>query len=158
MKEHYLKLLGYNAWTNRRFLASMLENTVMNNKIFLLFSHLLTAEEVWLCRAKGVGAPVQRLWEVYPNETLQLMLADNSQAWIDYVNSLEESSLATEVSYRNTKGESFSTRLDDIITHLVNHGTHHRAQIASMLQQEKIQPPVSDYVVYVREQKATLVV
>lgn len=128
----------------------------MNNKIFLLFSHLLTAEAVWLSRAQGAAGPVQHLWEVYPNEVLQRMLEENSQAWYDYLQACDKNVLSGEITYKNSKGEAFTTRLDDVITHLVNHGTHHRAQIASMLQQEKVQAPVSDYIVYIREQQTML--
>lgn len=125
----------------------------MNNKIYLLFSHLLTAEEVWLSRARGEVGPVQRLWELYPNDALQRMLEENSEAWLSYLEACQEQDLVREVAYQNTKGESFTTRLDDIVQHLVNHGTHHRAQIASMLQHEKVLPPVSDYIFYIREKK-----
>lgn len=157
MKAHYQKLLDYNAWNNRRLLACLLDNTVMNNKVFLLFSHMLTAEEVWLCRAKNMQAPTQRLWQVYANETLQQMVEENSRSWLEYLESRGESDLTQAVVYQNTKGEAFSTSLNDIITHLVNHGTHHRAQIVSMLQQEKIQAPASDYIVYIREQHTAAV-
>jgi uncharacterized damage-inducible protein DinB len=157
MKAHILKLLNYNTWANRRFLSCMQENTVVNNKVFLLLSHLLTAEEIWLCRVKGVVAPVQRMWEIYPNATLPLMLEENSSQWIEYLNNCSSDDFDQEATYKNSKGESFSTRLDDIITHMVNHGSHHRAQIASLLQQEKIQPPASDYIVYIRELKPALV-
>ncbi|AHM61485.1 DinB family protein [Flammeovirgaceae bacterium 311] len=157
MKAHFLKLLNYNTWANRRFLSSLQENTVVNNKVFLLLSHLLTAEEVWLCRVKGLAAPVQRLWEIYPNATLPLMLEENSREWIGYLNNCSDSDLEREIVYQNTKGETFSTRLDDIIMHMINHGSHHRGQIASMLQQEKVQVPASDYIVYVRELNPALV-
>ncbi|WP_225000013.1 DinB family protein [Cesiribacter sp. SM1] len=157
MKAHFLKLLNYNTWANRRFLSCLQDNTVVNNKVFLLLSHILTSEEVWLCRVKGVEAPVQRLWEIYPNATLPLMLEENSSQWLEFLNNCSNTDFDQEAVYKNTKGESFSTRLDDIITHMVNHGSHHRAQIASMLRQEKIQPPAGDYIVYIRELKPALV-
>ncbi len=156
MKEHFLKVLSYNAWSNRRFMTCMLGSTVMNNKIFLLFSHLLTAEAVWLSRAQGGIGPVEHLWEVYPNDVLQRMLEENSQAWYDYIQACDKNALSGEVTYNNSKGEAYTTRLDDIITHFVNHGTHHRAQIASMLQQEKVEAPVSDYIAFIREQQPAL--
>lgn len=130
----------------------------MNNKIFLLFSHVLTAEEVWLCRVKGLQAPTQRLWQIYQNDTLQQMLEDNSRNWQDHLETCSQKDLSRTIEYKNTKGESFTTRLEDIVTHLVNHGSHHRAQVASLLQQEKIQPPISDYIVYVREQSSPVAV
>ena len=151
MKIHYLKLLDYNTWANRHLLACLLGGKVINNRTFLLFNHLLTAEEVWLCRVKEVPAPVQRLWELHPAASLQQMVEENSQAWYAYLQNCSDQELLREITYQNTKGESFTTRLDDIITHLVNHGTHHRAQIGSLLQQEKVQPPASDYIVYLRE-------
>lgn len=157
MKVHFLKLLDYNFWANRLFMIHLADSSVINNKIFLLFSHVLTAEEIWLCRAKGVEAPLQRLWQEYPTATLQQMLQNNAQEWPAYLSTLEEQELEREIPYKNSKGEQFQTRLDDIVTHLVNHGTHHRAQIASMLQQEKVQPPLSDYIIYIREQRIAVV-
>ncbi len=137
-------------------MVCLLNSNIINNRAFLLFSHLLTAEEIWLSRVKGLAAPVQRLWELYPNDTLQQMVEANSQEWLAYLSNCSEEDFLQEIAYHNTKGESFTTRLDDIITHLINHGTHHRAQISALLQLEKVQPPVSDYVFYLREQNITI--
>jgi uncharacterized damage-inducible protein DinB len=151
MKEHFLKLLTYNGWANRCFMQLLEDSPVINNKIFLLFSHVLTAEEVWLCRARSTEPPLQRLWQEYPNTVLKKMLEDNAHQWQAHVAGLKEKALLQPIAYQNSKGESFRTPLCDIITHLVNHGTHHRGQIAGLLQQEKVQPPVSDYIHYLRQ-------
>jgi uncharacterized damage-inducible protein DinB len=34
--------------------------------------------------------------------------------------------------------------------HLVNHGTHHRSEVATMLTKLGVAPPPIDYVVYLR--------
>jgi uncharacterized damage-inducible protein DinB len=35
---------------------------------------------------------------------------------------------------------------------VVNHGTHHRAQIALLLREAEIAPPATGYIYYLREQ------
>lgn len=154
MKAHYQKLLDYNFWANSQLLSCFQNSTVVNNKVFLLFSHILTAEEIWLCRAKGEKAPTQRLWQMYGNERLEQMLEENQGQWHSYFKDIGEKSLDQAIDYQNTKGEEFSASLSDMITHMVNHGTHHRAQIINMLQLEKIQAPASDYIVFLRMEHA----
>ena len=59
--------------------------------------------------------------------------------------------LDAPVAYTNSSGTAFETPLRDILTHVVNHGTHHRAQIALVLREAGIAPPATDYIYFVRE-------
>ena len=63
MNQHYQKMLAYTSWANARFLECMENNTVANAKVFLLMSHILIAEEIWLCRLLEQPAPNQNLWK-----------------------------------------------------------------------------------------------
>lgn len=55
-------------------------------------------------------------------------------------------------AYANSEGTPFETPLRDILTHVANHGTHHRAQIVLVLREAKIAPPPTDYIFYVRKE------
>ena len=50
MKSHFLNLFQYDAWANDLVLQSIKEKSIQNQKIELLFSHLLTAQKIWLDR------------------------------------------------------------------------------------------------------------
>lgn len=55
------------------------------------------------------------------------------------------------IAYRNLKGESFQSSVQDIFFHVSNHYTHHRAQIMRLLRENGIAPFSSDYIFYIRE-------
>ena len=51
----------------------------------------------------------------------------------------------------NSKGETFSNKIKDILFHIINHSTYHRAQIATDLKQNGIEPINTDYIFYKRK-------
>lgn len=56
------------------------------------------------------------------------------------------------ITYTNSKGNSFTTALEDVIFHALNHETHHRGQIALVLRESGVAPPATDYIFFLREQ------
>ena len=50
--------------------------------------------------------------------------------------------------YKNTKGMPFQAPLGQLITHVVNHGTHHRAETGMLLERLGRSPGDMDYVYY----------
>lgn len=153
MKEHYQKMFAYNAWANRQFMDCLAQPGVANAKSFLLMSHLLTAEEVWYCRLQGLEAPLENLWKEYSPAELEQKTEERKKAWENYLKTLASDSLGASIHYRNTKGQAYSTAMADVLNHLINHSTYHRAQIASLLRLESIEPPVTDYIFYIRQQQ-----
>ncbi len=153
MKEHYQKMFAYNAWANKLFVNCLAQPTIANAKSFLLMSHILTAEEVWYCRLSGLAAPIEKLWKELSIADMQQKLAARNQAWEAYLASCGSDSLSVSIHYRNSKGQEFSTEVRDILNHVINHSTYHRAQIASLLRLESVEPPVSDYIFYIRQRQ-----
>jgi uncharacterized damage-inducible protein DinB len=47
-------------------------------------------------------------------------------------------------------GSAQSSSLPDIITHVCNHGTYHRGQVAKSLKAAGIQPVSTDFIVFSR--------
>ncbi|MCS3758141.1 DinB family protein [Salinibacter ruber] len=67
---------------------------------------------------------------------------------------LEERSgdaLDQPVAYTSSMGPRFETPLHDRCRHVVNHGTHHRAQIALVLREADGAPPPTDAIFFVRD-------
>ena len=46
----------------------------------------------------------------------------------------------------NSKGQSWTSRVEDVLTHVLLHGAYHRGQIASALREAGLTPPYTDYI------------
>lgn len=151
MTTHFQKMFAYNAWAIELFLHSLESQTIANARVYLLLSHILNAEEVWFCRLQLLPAPNENIWKEYSLPLLRIKALEQSGKWEQYLQDLEPLEYSKRINYQNSKGQSFTTEVSDILNHVVNHGTYHRAQIASLLKLEAIIPPVSDYIAYIRQ-------
>lgn len=147
MKEHYTKLFEYNLWANNAFSEVLRANQFQNSKILKLISHMANAQSIWLSRIKKETSSIG-VWDEHTLKEALELLANSSQDWLDFIYSGDMDQ--ETIGYKNSKGNEFESRLGDILTHVVNHGTHHRGQIAHMLREEDIDPPASDFIFYVR--------
>jgi uncharacterized damage-inducible protein DinB len=70
-----------------------------------------------------------------------------------YLDGLQPDDFEKIISYKNSRGDAFENRLSDILAHVINHGTHHRAQIGQQLKSGGLENlPITDYIFYIREQ------
>ncbi|UPT65543.1 MAG: hypothetical protein M0D57_13455 [Sphingobacteriales bacterium JAD_PAG50586_3] len=68
--------------------------------------------------------------------------------YIGFIASTDDYSAVLE--YKNSRGDAWNSTYEDILTHIANHGTYHRGQIASRLKEIGVQPPTTDYIAYSR--------
>ena len=54
------------------------------------------------------------------------------------------------MAYVNSKGEQWSTTVEDILLHVVLHSSYHRGQVAYILRAGGFTPPYTDYVHCIR--------
>jgi uncharacterized damage-inducible protein DinB len=147
MKSHFLHLFEYDYWANQQVWQSMVKKSLSNPKIENLFSHLLSAQGIWLNRCIEVSE-ILPLWDTQSD--LKNFIITNHKAWIAFLEKLEDSDFEKIITYFTTSGVAFQTKLKDILTHLINHGTYHRGQIVQLLKNEREILPVSDYILWVR--------
>jgi uncharacterized damage-inducible protein DinB len=78
-----------------------------------------------------------------------------SSAWQNYLTplatQLPPGSLDDKVEYRNSKGESWSSRVEDILAHVLLHSAYHRGQIALQMRSSGIEPAYTDFIHAVRQ-------
>jgi uncharacterized damage-inducible protein DinB len=108
-------------------------------------AHLVAAEWLWLERWRGrsprsllppeefpTPAAVRERWRAVETEMKQ------------YLDGLREEALDSSFSYVNTRGETWTYALRDMLLHLLNHQSYHRGQVATLLRQSGIRPPQVD--------------
>ncbi|HRE59172.1 MAG TPA: DinB family protein [Candidatus Kapabacteria bacterium] len=149
--DHIRRLARYDQWANHRVLEALnqLEPNASHTEIHLM-GHILAATDVWLRRIDGLS--LEGI-QVFPHPTLEqcrAMFEHTSSALSHYCDGITDEDMEKVISYTNLKGMEFTTTLSDILTHLFNHGTYHRAQIATRLRQNGFTPAVTDYIAFVR--------
>jgi uncharacterized damage-inducible protein DinB len=151
MKAYFTQLFNYDKSTNLLMLETIM-NAGSPEKPVQLMAHLLSSQQVWLARCKGEPTIDNILWPDWKAETLKEIIDTNHKGWLSFLDSLKPDDLEKIISYKTLKGDSFENRLIDILTHVINHGTHHRAQAGQQLKlagSDKLPP--TDYILYVRE-------
>lgn len=149
-KDHFLQMFRYDDWANREFLAALRMASPGTDKVLRLLAHILSAQKLWLERLQQVPQSVV----VWPSSTVDecLALADEMlSAWTAYLNGLTPADFQRAIDYRNTKGEPWSNRVDDILNHVVMHSAYHRGQAALEMRAAGLQPASTDFILAVRQ-------
>jgi uncharacterized damage-inducible protein DinB len=150
----YLRMFTYDHWANRECLNSMRSAGSVSPDIIGRMAHILSAQKLWLERLQKQSQTMP----VWPTSTVNdcAALADEMlSAWQTYLEQIENrfapGSLDSIVEYHNTKGEPWSNRVDDIVTHVLFHSAYHRGQIALQLRASGLQPTNTDFIHAVRQ-------
>ncbi len=117
-----------------------------------LVAHLVAARELWLFR---LGAIAEGPQDLFPAVTTLHGVAEDLEAietaWSGYLDRLDDARLVQPLRYRSIEGEWYSTAIVDILTQLFGHSAYHRGQIALLLRQLGLEPPITDFVYWARE-------
>lgn len=119
-------------------------------ELYNMMCHVVNAHNIWNCRI--LRCPHGKPNDLHTPEALRKMDMDNYFNSLDIIRSKE---MGNRITYKNTKGEEFSNTIQDILFHVINHTTHHKAQISYGLRQNGIAPPVTDYIAYKRSRNSS---
>lgn len=145
MTDFFADLLRYSYLSNQQITTLFLQQPQsVTEKAHKLFSHVLNAQHIWNQRIKGVR-PRFSVWELQPLAALSALNDEVYQESLTLLPLLDET-----IAYANTKGESFVNSTRDILFHVINHSTYHRAQIATELKLAGLEAPATDFIFYKR--------
>lgn len=153
MKPYFIDLYQYEAWANQRVIQALGQAPEIPQQARAIISHLLSAQKIWYNRLSQ-QANHTPVWSDFPPGQWAAIHQETIEGLQAYIRSLPEEALTNQINYQNSKGLSFQTPIQEILTHLAMHSAYHRGQIVSLLK-HKIDPlPVTDYIAYVREKNA----
>ena len=152
--------LDYTTWATTRIVTAAAALTPAeltrdfgtgDKSVLGTLAHVYAADRAWLGRIHG--APPAVFFD--PAVDLHLaVLTDEWPAllgrWRAWAETLEDASVAA--TYRDLQGRTHTTPLWQIVLHVVNHGTHHRGQVAVMIRSLGHVPPPLDLIRFYREQ------
>ena len=149
MTSHLQRLLQYDLWANRETLKS-LGQAIPPSRSLKWMGHIIGAEFLWLARLEGQTSPMP----VWPDLSLKdcgRRLGEVSQKLLDGLVNASPERLTEEISYTNSKGEEWSSTVEQILTHVAVHSAYHRGQIAADLRSAGQTPAYTDYIHAVRQ-------
>jgi uncharacterized damage-inducible protein DinB len=148
--DHFTRLFIYDAWANHEVLGSLGAAPGPPARSLKFIAHILASERLWLERLEQKAQTIP-VWPEFTTAECGNLAADQSRLWKIYLAESSEADLGKLVSYRNTLGENWSSRKDDILMHVVTHSAYHRGQIAADMRAAGLTPAYTDFIHSVRQ-------
>ena len=153
-------LYAYHRWANGRLfgIAADLGDAVITRDmgkhwsfptIKGMFAHLYGADSIWLSRWKG--SPHGRMQGDADFATMRELrsrwdiLEAEQRAFVE---SLSPGDLERPVAYTSNQGMEAKVALGPLLQHVVNHATHHRSEVATMVTMASGSPPDTGIATY----------
>jgi uncharacterized damage-inducible protein DinB len=149
MKDHFIKLFNYDKYNNQQISRLIIEAWNPEKPVQLM-AHLLGAQQVWLKRCNNAKTIGGAIWPDWQSDVFEQTIEENHKGWITFLETLTPADMDRIIHYQDSKGNNHQNKLIDVLTHVANHGTHHRAQIGQHLKLSGTALPVTDYIAYIR--------
>lgn len=158
MKDEILSLYSYNRWANERVLTALrpLAHEDYTKELGggwpslrATLVHLAGASDAWATRFSGEDATRLPTVEELPNFSDGEALLRKSQDHLErLVSGFSPERLAAPFVWKNLRLEEKRAPLWTVVRHVVNHGSYHRGQIASMLRRVGGHPLQTDMILW----------
>ena len=160
--DHIKMLYDYHYWVNRLVwntsIVALTEEQFYRPLEYSMGSihnqvvHMMSAEWNWFSRLNGVSPKAMLDPADYPTrETVRAKWDDIEAVVRGYINALDESVYEATFSYTTMAGAPYTNKVIDILLHVINHGTDHRAQILAMIHSMGAPTTAQDIILYLRE-------
>ncbi|HAQ69886.1 hypothetical protein N9545_01930 [Salibacteraceae bacterium] len=144
---NYLRQFQYNEEIIGRYIDVLNDHPESPEMVKSQISHLLNALDMWVNRIEGSQSNTD-VWQVHKPAQLHDL---NQKCHNAIFHLLEIGNLRKLHTYENSKGETYRNTLDEVLTHLIIHSAHHRAQISMAWSEVEITPPVCDFIFWARD-------
>jgi uncharacterized damage-inducible protein DinB len=149
MTDQLDRLLRFDVWANRETLESLRQGSAPARSLSWL-GHIIGAEYLWLARLCGEPATMP-VWPDLSLEDCGSRLAELSRLLPESLAEATRDGLSRPITYTNSKGERWTSTVEEILTHVVIHSAYHRGQIASDVRASGQVPAYTDYIHAVRQ-------
>lgn len=147
-KSFLKELFEYNQESNEKWMVLFEKRTPTPSiRAVELFNHILNAHQIWNNRIEA-GERLYGVWQIHEISELRTIHEKNFARTLQLLYDLD---LTRLISYTNSKGAHFTNSVRDILFHVVNHSTYHRAQLATEFKQLGTTPPATDFIFYKRK-------
>jgi uncharacterized damage-inducible protein DinB len=151
-----LDALRYKGWADRRTLDAVAEIDAQRFPSAMAFArqqlnHMVRVEEIFRARLLATEEPHSRTnSEIVPElADLGKRLAASNEWLQSYVRSAPPAQLQESIRFTFTDGKPGMLSRDEVIFHLVNHGSYHRGAIGHALDLANASRPADTFTVFI---------
>ena len=147
MKEKFIEFFEYNYHFNNKLIEFISENFQLKpEKTVKLLNHLINAQQIWNARINNESE--FEVWQINDWNNISKINTDNYSKTLGIIHN---ESIENSIEYKNSKGQKFVNKIEDVLFHVINHSTYHRAQIATDIKNNGIESINTDYIFYKRK-------
>ena len=154
LADYLRRQFAYDEWANREVLKAIRsaggENQPANKRSLQLMSHIMAAERLWLDRLKQKPQSVP-VWPEPDLAQCEAQAAELGGLWLAFLDLITAGDVSQSITYKNTKGEEWTSTIVDVLTHVVLHSAYHRGQIATHMRANGQTPAYTDFIHGVRQ-------
>lgn len=148
MFELIQKFFEYDNWATERELAAF--EDVDNPQALKMLGHILAAKQIWLVRLNGQDSSAISTHPDLSLDECRKLAAEIAMGYARIFSTLDAAAIESSITYKNTKGDRFTTPIGQVLTHVAFHSTYHRGQIALLLRQEGDTAVNTDFITFTR--------
>lgn len=146
----YRKLFDYDNWATTRLLDALPTDLPDTDKALQLVAHIVGAKRVWLARLRHQPTEGLPIFPTWSHAQCRDAADDAHLDWSTFLDQLDPTWLAVACKYKTSRGDACVNQVGDILQHVANHATHHRAQVCTLIRERGATPPAIDFIVYCR--------
>ena len=148
---HYLRLFHFDHWANLELAASLITCPEVPAKAVSLLSHYL--QEQWVAHKLLTTKESTNRHDMneYSLDECVVQIGELEAAWKTYLSGKSDAHFETSFIYINAVGKPTDRVVSDLLTDIVDHGTYHRGQIATLVRQAGGEPAKTWYTRWVKE-------
>lgn len=159
-KDHCRELFRFHQWRQEQIIKLLQDvDTEYFSKqlsgsfgsLFIVLSHLVWAEKVWLGRVRNNEVATTK------NQKVSKMLEDwraTTKKWMKAIDEVDEAEFNQNIRYFNTKGDEYNNTIFEIVIHLIDHSTYHIGQMMNAIRAFGLEPVSTNYIHYLRAKNA----
>jgi uncharacterized damage-inducible protein DinB len=147
MIQYFTRLFRYDKWASENVINAIIKNKIDDERLQSLMSHIIDIEQMWFERIDQGKSEID-IQKMIPSDQWSNQLLNINDKYRNLLKSVDEVELDRKRDYVNSKGVSYHIPLRDLLCHVINHSTHHRAQMTFRIRELGFEPPLTDYIFY----------
>jgi uncharacterized damage-inducible protein DinB len=159
MNETLRNLFRYKAWADDELLRALarldLRSPVIGPALRAL-SHSYVVDRIFAAhlRRERHGYGSANLERMPALEDLAADMKASDQEYIEYVSQLDGRQLAERIDFVFTDGAAGRMSREEMLLHVINHGTGHRGQVSAVMLLHSLAPAKDGFTTYLHEAQA----
>ncbi|MDR6890783.1 MULTISPECIES: DinB family protein [Variovorax] len=159
MNDTLHRLFTYKAWANDELLAALSglgDNSPVTALAVKALSHTYVVDRIFAAHLRRAthAYPSANLSEMPRLEALAADLKQSDKEYIDYVSTLDLPELAETIDFAFTDGAPGRMSREEMLMHVVTHGTGHRGQVSAVMLLNSIPSARDGFATYLHEAEA----